>query len=519
MTTQRFVRAAVLIAAASWPAAAALQRLPPWTGGRSVPVHRIHLIDEFDQVIVPTGLRPLPFSARTTCGPCHDYPSIQGGLHFDAASSEPAGRPGQPWIWVDAKTGTVLPLSYRGWPGCWKPAQVGLSAWDVTLLFGRHMPGGGPGERGAGEADSESRWEVSGKLEINCLGCHNASRLQDHSEWAKQVLRENFRWAAAASSGLAEVGGMTSRLRATWDLFDGPNPDDREWAVAPSVAYDRDAFDGKHRVVIEIGDRPDDARCLDCHSVSAAGSMRFLDEGDVHSAAGLRCADCHRNDLSHAMIRGYEGEAEEAGRPEIGDFTCRGCHLGSRVGAGGTTGSGRLGAPYPLHRGLPPHHLDRLSCTACHSGSLPQEEPVRVRESRANRLGIHGVAQWATDYPHIQEPVFLRDVNGKLTPHRMTWPSFWGRIGGDGVQPLRPSQVMAVAGDEFDAEGRIARLLSALDDPEIGGIPVLVFRGKVYEPDLDGGLSASTYAGGIATAGPSLAVKKDGAVAPLIPAP
>ncbi|MFH1574369.1 MAG: hypothetical protein ABIG68_10315, partial [Acidobacteriota bacterium] len=231
MTTQRFVRAAVLFAAASFPAAAAQQHLPPWTGGRSVPVHRIHLNDEFDQVIVPTGLRPLPFSARTTCGPCHDYPSIQGGLHFDAASSERAGRPGQPWIWVDAKTGTVLPLSYRGWPGCWNPAQVGLSAWDVTLLFGRHMPGGGPGERGAGEADPESRWEVSGKLEINCLGCHNASRLQDHSEWAKQVLRENFRWAAAASSGLAEVGGMTSRLRATWDLFDGPNPDDREWAV------------------------------------------------------------------------------------------------------------------------------------------------------------------------------------------------------------------------------------------------------------------------------------------------
>ena len=172
------------------------------------------------------------------------------------------------------------------------------------------MTGGGVAEPVDEEMSPESRWIVSGKLEINCMGCHNASRMQSHSEWAKQVMRHNFRWAATASSGLGEVGGMASRLPGTWDLFDGPNPDDSEWAVVPSVRYRQAEFDSKHRVFFDIAPKIDDHRCLACHSVSQVGEKRSTTYTDIHSAAGLGCVDCHRNDINHNMTRGYEGEAE-----------------------------------------------------------------------------------------------------------------------------------------------------------------------------------------------------------------
>ncbi|MCK4821476.1 hypothetical protein KA005_37265, partial [bacterium] len=238
-----------------------------WDGSRVVPVHQIPLKDECDQNIIPTESYPLPYSTRYTCGSCHDYGQIHSGWHFNAASSGRHGRPGEPWVWVDPKTGTVLPLSYRNWEGMWNPKELGMTSWDFTLLFGRHLPGGGVTEPEDVEPNPESRWNVSGNIEINCMGCHNASKMQSHSEWAKQILRQNFRWAATAASGMGEVWGMASRLPGTWDIFDGPNPDDTEWAVVPSVRYRSDSFDSRHRVFFDISNEPDDNRCLTCHSV------------------------------------------------------------------------------------------------------------------------------------------------------------------------------------------------------------------------------------------------------------
>ncbi|MCX6569247.1 MAG: hypothetical protein NT147_09395, partial [Candidatus Aminicenantes bacterium] len=232
---------AVLAFAPAGSAASAVQdaKHTVWDGNRTTPVHLIPLRDENDEPIIPTETDPLPFSTRFTCGPCHDYKTIQGGWHFGAMTATKNGRPGEPWIRFDPKTGTVLPLSYRKWAGTFDPGALGLTAWDFTLLFGRHIPGGGPAEPSDGEVlvDPASRWNVSGKAEVNCLACHNRSGRQDPSEWAKQVLRENLRWAATAAGGVGEVGGMASRLKGTWDVFDGPNLDDHEWAVVPSVKY------------------------------------------------------------------------------------------------------------------------------------------------------------------------------------------------------------------------------------------------------------------------------------------
>lgn len=468
-----------------------------WDGSFSVPAHRIPLKDQFDENIIPTEPYPLPYSTRYTCAPCHDYNVIQSGLHFNAASNVDPGRAGEPWFWVDPLTGTVLPLNYRNWEGRFYPEKIGLTKWDFTLLFGRHMTGGGVSEPEWEDVDPSSRWEVSGKLEINCLGCHNASREQSHSEWAKQVLRENFRWAGVASSGFGEVYGMASRLPPTWTIIDGPNPDDTEYAVVPSVKYDPGDFDGKHNVFFDLLRRPDDGRCLTCHSVSPVSLLsRYSYELDVHSAAGIKCADCHRNDIRHEMIRGYEAETQESGDPERYIFSCRGCHIGKKLSGKAAEKTGRMGAPYPLHKGIPAVHFEKLNCTVCHSGPLPAKEPVRVRTSRANRLGIYGIAQWSTDFPQIVEAVYARDKWGKLAPYRLMWPSYWGKSDNGDTLPFKPSEVIDVGENILNAETETARILTALlAAPDLAGEPVLIIGSHYYKVNLDAGLDVFPYEG------------------------
>jgi len=489
-----------------------------WDGSRVVPAHQIPLKNECDQNIIPTESYPLPYSTRYTCGSCHDYGKIHRGWHFNAASSDRHGRPGEPWVWVDPKTGTVLPLSYRNWKGMWSPKELGMTFWDFTLLFGRHLPGGGVAEPEDVEPSPESRWNVSGNIEINCMGCHNASKMQSHSEWAKQILRQNFRWAATAASGMGEVWGMASRLPGTWDIFDGPNPDDTEWAVVPSVRYRSDSFDSKHRVFFDISDEPDDNRCLTCHSVSPVLLNKVNLDRDVHSKAGIKCVDCHRNDISHNIIRGYEGEAKGSQNRQASDFSCIGCHTGEASFKGAKVTAGRLGAPYPTHKGIPAVHFEKLSCTVCHSGSLLEKEFTRVRTSCANRLGIYGIAQWFTDFPHIIEPVFIKNKAGKITPHRLMWPAYWGRLEGEKIYPLKPADIQTAAKEILDVEQFIARILDAFSlNTDIEGIPLLLTYTKIYEANVDGGLDVSLYSGEKIKTEILWAVKNNGKITPLIP--
>ena len=312
---------------------------------------------------------------------------------------------------------------------------------------------------------------------------------------------------------------MASRVTGTWDIYDGPNPDDTEWAVPPYVNYDRKLFDSKHRALLDIVHQPSDDRCLACHSAAPVGRPKYEFDDDVHSAAGLGCVSCHRNDLSHAMIRGYEGEAKDNPALAGDDFTCAGCHLGDASAKGGQALSGRLGAPYPKHNGFPAVHFKRLACTVCHSGPWPEKTLSRVRTSRANRLGIFGVARWSTDLPAIVEPVYIRDRNGKLAPNRLLWPAFWAEKKGKTVTPLKPDAVIASAGDILNPQQRIVNILTSLSlQLEADQTAVLVNRGKVFEVNADLGLNASPYAGDMAGAEPVWAVKQLDKVSPLVPA-
>ena len=469
-----------------------------WDGSRNTPVHLLRLVDEEGQTIVPSFERSMPFSARQTCGACHDYATISGGFHFNSTTpGTSSGRPGEPWVWVDPSTGTQIPLSYRGWEGTFKPDELGISPWNFTKLFGRHLPGGDMAEPEDPFADVNARWDVSGPLEVNCLGCHNASPNQDMSEWAKQIGRENFRWAATAASGLASVPGTASRIHGSWAIHDGRNPDDLQFAVPPAANYDKRNFDAKDQTIIDVAYKSPDENCLQCHSASPANSQRWKVQEDIHSAVGMQCADCHRNGLDHNIIRGYQGEADERNDAHVAAYSCAGCHLGDSAPQAAPTAGG-LGAPVPAHKGMPPVHFDKLTCTVCHSGPWPESEPQSIRTSRVNRLGIHGRAQWFTEAPQIQQPVYVRGEDGIIAPHRMIWPAFWAKRDGNDVTPIAPNALSSAARAILDADRQVGDILVRLAaGTGAFGQPVFLTPGNMYSRNVDGGLDPSPYTGGL----------------------
>lgn len=490
---KQFTFIAIALAAAAQISAGAGEtktKYHEWSGTRTIPVHRIRLSDENGESIVPQYSLSLPFSARKTCGACHDYEKISHGWHSNYGDKDaPKGRSGEPWLLSDEVTGIQLPVSARGWKNTWLPGSVGLTPWTFIKTFGRNLPGGGYGESDDGPNDPTARWSLSGKLEVDCLGCHNASPAQNHSEWNKQVARENFRWAATGASGLGEIGGMASRMPSSWTYVQGPNPDDSQFAVAPSVNYDTGLFDAKKRVLVDISSKPQDRHCLFCHSVAEEGRQRKDLDVDVHTRAGMSCVDCHRSGVDHMIVRGYEKESSQRGDLSVAASSCRGCHLGVPDAKGAVALGGRIGAPYPEHKGLPPVHLDKLACTACHSGPMPSADLVRVRTARANRVGISGRANWTTDLPYIVEPVLMKGEDGKIAPHRMTWPSFWAKVEGDKVKPVAAADVAVAGTNVLESAKCVAGFLDMLDIGDAtNGKPVLVQAGKVYNTNIDKGL-------------------------------
>ncbi len=284
----------------------------------------------------------------------------------------------------------------------------------------------------------------------------------------------------------------------------------------PSVRYLPQLFDSKQRVFLDIALRPADRRCLACHSVAPAQGAKVDFDEDVHTSFGLLCVDCHRNGLDHDMVRGDEAEAASHPYSQAADFTCAGCHLGREPEKGGRGWSGRLGAPYPRHAGIPPVHFQRLTCTVCHSGPLPADEPLRVRTSRANRLGIFGIARWATDRPVILEAVPRRNASGKIAPHRLMWPAYWAEERAGVTLPLAPERVLEVSGGVLDASATVAAVLDALAGVvEAGERPALLAGGKRITTNLDGELAATP----LERAGdPTWSIlRPDGTLRPLFP--
>ena len=181
------------------------------TNSRSQYVHWISLYDANKQEIDPDDPAAQPYSPAATCSKCHDYEVMSHGYHFNAIEPKvDPGRPGESWVWADEKTGTQIPLSYRGWVGTYKPDAVGISPWQFVLEFGRHMPGGGPGEGAVEKGDKKGgtvekageeepgRWKLAGRLDVDCMICHSNDRSYRPDARATHIPAENFAWAATA---------------------------------------------------------------------------------------------------------------------------------------------------------------------------------------------------------------------------------------------------------------------------------------------------------------------------------
>ncbi len=464
-------------------------------GNRSVPVHLIKIFDEFDHVIKLDDRPLMPFSPRQTCRKCHEYEKIRHGWHFNAADSAAPGRRGEPWILVDPQGATQIPLSYRSWTGTHAPSSVGLSTFGFIKSFGRHLPGGGVGEKeSAQDLNDYMRWQVSGNLDINCQSCHNGDPGQSQAEYGVQVLRQNFRWAATAGSGFSMVQGSAGEMPDNFDLYSAVPPEQSN-VLPPTVTYNASRFDIAGRVLFNVPRRMPPTQCLFCHSakvIDPSKPDRWQGEEDVHIAAGMTCVDCHRNGLDHNMIRGYEGEAEATGRPAVASFTCRGCHLGSADAP--VPVEGRRGAPRPQHLGIPPVHFDKLACTSCHSGPWPGSNTHRVKTSRAHALGIPKSDKADDALPQIAAPVFAQLENGTYAPHDAFWPAFWAYQTRNDLAPVSLDRVRSlvkgvVGRDTTRVIGRwpvlresdILEVLQQLrQEDSTAGDPVYVSGGELY---------------------------------------
>ncbi len=485
----------------------------------------------FDEQGKPQEPRGSPYSTARTCGKCHDYPSISQGWHFNAANEGvPAGRPGEPWILTDPATRTQLPLSYRGWEGTFRPPDVGMSDYDFLVAFARHYPGGGVGEppkERMGTNDVRMRrMQITGALEIDCLICHNRHGDYDHEARYKAVLSENFKWAPTIASELG-VYGASRTAKAFADAWRPPRP---AATNLPPIKYERHRFDSGNHVTFDVTSKAASESCYYCHtSESHLGDSRWHADGDVHIRAGMSCVDCHRNGIDHQIVRGYEGETkdrpiraeaitlraklllrddpaltetdalrfaesrlmEDLGKVET--LSCAGCHYGSTDGQS----AGRLGAPLPHHAGLPPIHFEILTCTACHSGPVPGNATEIVHTSLAHKLGLPAPIRGENTAPAIVQSVFLRDGNGKIAPHKMVWPSYWGVLSNTVVTPLLPDVVAKAAGDKLPTQAnadverdpyntrpltdaQIRDVLGALAPGRTNGEPVFLAAGKLY---------------------------------------
>jgi hypothetical protein len=445
-------------------------------------LHHIDLYDINNRKIRPDSTTP--YSPLNTCGRCHDYETISHGWHFNAFQPDSrAGRPGEPWIWTDIRTGTQLPLSYRrDWNHVYDPNTVGLTPWEMALHFGARIPGGNmhPGEStGQGKVDStpssgdaldekddeaakeslpsdpigsvnsvadSPRWKFSGTLEIDCMVCHAVSGAYDFVERGLQIDQENFAWAPTAALRLGAVKGETSSIK------DDADPDDEATQKKlPQVTYDPSRFHPDGKVFMDLVRKPSTNACYQCHSqrlVSEAGvEPRWTHDQDVHLRAGMDCVDCHRNGIDHHIVRGFAGERHPSEPDDPSDapletLSCQGCHLGANDAdpADIAARPGRLGSPKPMHAGLPPVHFEKLSCTACHGGPIPRDQALQIMTSLAHGLG-RKAHRTGAELPRIAAPVFLPGHDGRVGPHRAMWPAFWAELKDGKLQPLLPTQV------------------------------------------------------------------------------
>ncbi len=343
-----------------------------------------HLRDKDGEIIDPTKdengnpvdpMRPVPgrgipraVSTRQTCGLCHPYEKISHGYHFQAGADEmfpptpaeeglsPHQSPGYFGKWLPLYQRELAPKSFDD------PAEIDLTPWEWIVECGICHPGGGPGEfdRGGhrydemlawdrgisllGDSDYfESAWDKTGVMEADCFMCHLEG--YEFSLRAQHIKKLNYEYAATAAAGFGYVWGSVRN------------------GQQPKVYYDESMFRSDGTVFLHIK-RPSDRQCLTCHDLSSShkrGSSwgtHYME--DVHTEQGVTCTKCHPGDIRHNFAKG--SSSSQTVRDDIDDsmLSCKECHE-----------TETMGAPDYEHDWLPPLHLERISCEACHITHRP----------------------------------------------------------------------------------------------------------------------------------------------------
>lgn len=407
-------------------------------GSRLKPVHLLNLYDEDSTRIDPSDQFASPFSTKQTCASeCHNYEIISSGFHFNYHDSSKVNEtPSEPWIYTDPTTLSIIPLSYRKNKGTFTPEEVNLSPMDFLFRFGPYYPGGDIGEVDSLEhKENYLRWMVSGKLEVNCLICHDADPFYDQAEYAGNIRKKNFKWAAAASTSFTEFNGNASKMPDNYDPFNVTTIQsiDTRSSIPPNVRYNEAKFNSKNKVYFNVTKNIPNDNCYYCHSSIVTDSnfdSQWKNNEDVHIKAGMKCVDCHRNGLDHNMLKGVKDNNISGSS----SFTCEGCHTNNAED--GEPQNGNLGAPIPEHAGIPPIHFEKLSCTTCHSGNWPNKESQFVKTSRNHFLGMHGTNKAPDVFPHIETNILTESNTDKIEPRNIIWPSYWADNNNDKLVPL-----------------------------------------------------------------------------------
>ncbi|MEM4721084.1 MAG: hypothetical protein QXT73_03370 [Candidatus Methanomethylicaceae archaeon] len=322
-----------------------------------------------------------PYSPKQTCGTngCHDYDKITEGFHFTQGKGEKV-----PDLFANRYNWVTSPGNYGG---TWcSPAplyrqlaakkndnarMIDMTSFDfVTATCGNCHPGGGPleydregnrydeymkkqgmksGEDNGLDGDYfKARWIDTGVIEADCLLCHMPE--YNFKERNKQLANLNFKWAATAGSGFGNVDGSIKDSKPV------------------KVIYDKNKFDEEGKVIVHIAPEPRNETCLQCHKKPdwKKRGAAFSPRTDVHIAAGLRCVDCHASGSKAVDKRIRDKEAHQFGkgddpsgwvRNDLDNTmrTCEDCHR-----------KGWRNAPKATHSWLPPLHMEKLSCQACH---------------------------------------------------------------------------------------------------------------------------------------------------------
>ncbi len=466
-------------------------------GSKFKSVHLLKLFDGDGNSIDPADQFAEPFSTKQTCATeCHSYEKISNGFHFNFNDSNFVNEtPGEPWIYTDPTTLSIIPLSYRKYKGTFTPDDVKLSPMKFLIRFGPYYAGGDISEFDSLEyKENYLRWMVSGKLEVNCLICHDADPFYDQAEYAGNMRKQNFKWAAAASSSFTEFKGNASKMPNNYDPYNFTTIQsiDQRSPIVPKLTYKKDKFNSGNKVYFNVTKKIPNDNCYYCHSskVTNVNSNVHLEaEEDVHIKAGLLCVDCHSNEIDHNMVK----VTVSKNITEATAKTCEGCHIQQNLN--GKPVNGKLGAPIPQHAGIPDVHFKKLSCTVCHSGNWPNEQTNFIKTSRNHFLGMHGTNKAPDVFPHILTNILIKSNSGKIEPRNLIWPSYWAENFKDKIIPLPLDFVEQTIRPLLSLDSLTnfgnwpavsdSLIISVLDSVKsfkiVKGSPVFVTGGKIFE--------------------------------------